>query len=290
MAEGGSLINFGELSKPATILVEKICNAVGIVYEPTRIKRQAGAEAHAEKIRALAKIEIGALEQRALERFVHQETRKQENIEQITAQAAAALRDDSNVEALEDDWIAHFFKQCDIVSDKEMQTLWARMLAGEATTPGTYSKRTIDFVSSFDKKDAALFTALCQFVWVIGTTNPLIYDIEGDVYKSQGINFTSLKHLDAIGLISLDATGGYQQLRIPKHFRAYYYGRPTLLEAVGDADNQLKIGHALFTAVGRELVPICGSCRNESFYQYVIQRWSQQGIVLSTDLASEATV
>ena len=37
MSDGGSLINFGDLSKPATILIEKVCNAVGIIYEPTRI-------------------------------------------------------------------------------------------------------------------------------------------------------------------------------------------------------------------------------------------------------------
>ena len=94
-----------------------------------------------------------------MERLVHQEARKQENIEQITAAAAASLTEEAKVHDLEADWVAHFFKQCDTVSDKEMQSLWSRLLAGEATSPGTFSKRTVDFIASIDKKDAALFTA-----------------------------------------------------------------------------------------------------------------------------------
>jgi hypothetical protein len=47
---------------------------------------------------------------------------------------------------LDEDWIAHFFDKCENVSNKEMQTLWSRLLAVEATTSGTYSKRTIDLV------------------------------------------------------------------------------------------------------------------------------------------------
>ena len=68
MGDGGSLINLGDLSKPATVLIEKVCNAVGIIYEPTRIKRQARAEVEADKIKALAQIEIRDIERREIGR------------------------------------------------------------------------------------------------------------------------------------------------------------------------------------------------------------------------------
>jgi cell division protein FtsX len=122
MADGGSLININlsDLSKPATVLVEKVCNAVGMLYEPKHIKRVAKAEAAADEIRALGRIRTSALERRAMKRLVHQEARKQENIEQITSQAAKSLPQDAKVQDLDEDWVAHFFKQCDTVSDKEM--------------------------------------------------------------------------------------------------------------------------------------------------------------------------
>jgi hypothetical protein len=142
-SDGSSLINLGDLSKPATVLIEKVCNAVGILYEPTRARRMARAEADSEQMRALARIELSQLEERALERLVHQEARKQENIESITEQAARALPPEAKPEQLDEDWIAHFFKQCDTVSDREMQGLWSKLLAGEAATPGTFSREQL---------------------------------------------------------------------------------------------------------------------------------------------------
>ena len=282
MSEDGSLINFGDLSKPATVLIEKVCGAVGIIYEPTRIKRKARAEAEATKIAKFAQIELTELERRAMERLVHQESRKQANIEQITAGAAASLTEDAKVQDLEEDWVAHFFRQCDTVSDKEMQSLWSRLLAGEATSPGTFSKRTVDFIASIDKRDAALFTAFCQFVWVIGEPVPLILEMENDVFSSQGITFDSLKHLDAIGLISLETVSGYARKGFGKYAHAFYYGRPTLIEFANDEKNQMGIGHALLTTTGKELLSICGATRNESFYEFIVQRWSTSGLILSS--------
>jgi hypothetical protein len=58
MNEGGSLINLGELSKPATVLIEKIAEATGGVFRPFQIRRVAQAEADAEIIKTSAKIEI----------------------------------------------------------------------------------------------------------------------------------------------------------------------------------------------------------------------------------------
>src|SRR5690606_32256240 len=98
MSDGKSLINFGDLPKPATVLIEKVSSAVGVLYEPRRIRKKAEAEATAEKIKAIAQIEVSELQQRAIERMIFQESRKQENIEKITAQAAQDLPPDSKTE------------------------------------------------------------------------------------------------------------------------------------------------------------------------------------------------
>lgn len=281
MAEGNSLINLGDISKPATVLIEKVSAAVGIVFEPHRVKRMARAEAEAEKIKALARIELSDIEHRAIDRLVAQETRKQENIEQITAQAAASLPPGADVQALEEDWVAHFFKQCDTVSDKEMQSLWSRLLSGEATKPGTYAKRTVDFVSTMDKSDAELFTKLCTFVWMLGSPTVLILDASNEIYANSGITFNALKHLDSIGLISFESLSGYERQGLEKYTTAFYYGRPTHLEFEADK-NSLEIGSAILTKIGMELVGLSGSKSSPEFYEYVIKTWSAQNIILSS--------
>lgn len=288
MADGNSLINFGDISKPVTVLIEKVSNAVGVLYEPRRIRKHAEAEAEADKIKTLASIELNEIQQRAIDRFVHQEGRKQENIEAITAQAAASLGEDAKVEGLEEDWVAHFFKNCDTVSDKEMQSLWSRLLLGEATNPGTFSKRTVDFVASMDKKDAQLFTEFCQFCWFTGEVVPIILNVENDVYKKKGVNFSVLKHLDAIGLISFESISGYRTTGIGKYAQVLYFGVPTLIEFSKDKDNELKLGKALLTQAGKELAPICGAKRNDEFYRYVIGEWYKQGLGLSMPLKNKS--
>jgi len=174
MENGKSLINIGELAKPATVLIEKIADAIGGYFKPYQIRRVARAEADAEITKTLARIEIHELTRRALGRFLAEETKKQDNMESITSKALPQLEDDSKPQEINDDWITNFFDKCRLVSDEEMQALWAKVLAGEANFPGKYSKRTVNFLASLDKSDAALFANLCGFGWFIGNLVPLI--------------------------------------------------------------------------------------------------------------------
>ncbi|MDQ6986954.1 MAG: DUF2806 domain-containing protein [Mariprofundaceae bacterium] len=288
MADGNSIINIGSLARPATVLIKKVSNAVGVLYEPRRIRRRAEAEAEAEKIKALAGIELTEIQQRGIERLVHQEARKQENIESITAQAAKALPPNAKTEDLEEDWIAHFFNRCEKVSGEEMQSLWSRLLAGEATNPGTYSKRTVDFIASMDKKDAELFTKLCQFTWVIGEANPLIFDESDEIYTKSNINFSSLKHLDSIGLISFESSSSYKRYGFGKQLVIFYFGQPMSLEFAGESDNEIQTGKTLFTQAGKELLAICGTQRNQDFYEYAVDKLSKQNICLSSMLLNKS--
>ena len=173
MAQGNPLVNLGELSKPATVFIEKVSDAVGGICKPWQMKRVAKAEAEVEKIRALSGIELSGIEQRAMHRLVAEEAIKQENIENITAKAVKELKADAKPENLERDWVANFFDKCRLVSDTEMQSLWSKLLAGEANEPGAFSKRTIELVASLDKEDAYLFTTLMGFACYINDDTPL---------------------------------------------------------------------------------------------------------------------
>ncbi len=278
MADQYSLVNLGDWSRPATVLIERVSDAVGGIFKPQQIKRIAKAEAEAEKIKALAKIEISEIEQRALTRFVKEEGKKQENIERITAQAAQQLGDKARPENLDDDWIVNFFEKCRIVSDNEMQSLWAKLLAGEATTPGTYAKRTVGFVSNLDKTDAHMFTKLCTFAWQIGVIVPLVFDIQHEIYQKHEITFNTLTHLDNIGLITFNNISGFKSTKLPKNVVVHYYGHPLGLEFPKDENSDLELGRLLLTKVGQELAPICGSNRSDEFFQYVVEKWFRENL------------
>jgi hypothetical protein len=146
-----SLVNLGDLSKPADTLIKKVSKAEGGFFAPYQIKRVANAEAEAAIIKAQTEIQITDLRLRAIRRFVKEEAQRQKNIEDITAKALPQLMEAANPDSMDDDWVTNFFDKSRIVSDGEMQDLWSRVLAGEANAPGTYSKRTVNFLSDLDK-------------------------------------------------------------------------------------------------------------------------------------------
>jgi hypothetical protein len=86
------LIKLDELTRPATVLVEKISEAVGGIFKPWQIVRVAKAEAAAEQIRAESQIQISDLQRRAVHRFLVEEGKRQSNIEAITEKAFPLLR------------------------------------------------------------------------------------------------------------------------------------------------------------------------------------------------------
>ena len=270
-----SLVDLGSLSKPADTLIKKVSKAVGGFFEPYQIKRRAKAKAEAAIIMAQSEIQITDLHQRAAHRLLEEEAQHQKNMEDITAKAVLHLNEGANPDLMEDDWIANFFDKSRIVSDGEMQDLWARVLAGEANASGTFSKRTVNFLSDLDKVDAELFTKVCGFCWWIGEVMPLVVDVEDRIYTKHGINFASLSHLDSIGLIQFGNIAGFRRFGLPQIVSVYYFGKRLLLKMPHNIDNQFEIGNTRFTKIGQELVLICESKPVDGFWDYAKRYWRQ---------------
>lgn len=275
-----SLVGIGDLGKPATVLIEKISDAVGGIFRPCQVVRLAKAEAEAERIRAESQIAITDLHRRAFHRWLDEEAKKQSNMEEITRQALPLLEDKAEPDKIEDDWITNFFDKSRLISDSDMQVLWSKILAGEANSPGRFSKRTVNFLSSLDKSDAKLFTDFCTFCWAImDSLVPLVMDVQDDVYQNHGLSFSVAKHLDSIGLISFNSVTGYALKKLGPDLTAYYYGQPTYLKFAAEQNNDLDIGSVLLTKIGQELASISGSKPDSEFREYVLAKWRGSGLV-----------
>jgi hypothetical protein len=280
MSGDKSLINLGDVSKTASILVEKISDAIGGVFKPYQIVRVARAEAEAEIIRVGAQIKIEDLHRRALHRFLQEEARKQANIEEITRKALPGVNETAKPDELETDWITNFFDKCRIISNEQMQTLWSSLLAGEANVPGSFSKRTVDLLASLDKRDADLFTQLCAFCWMFGYLTPLVFDYQETIYEQHGISFTSLQHLESIGLIQFGSIGGFRRLKLPREFTIFYYGQPLAVRCQNEKDNEVPIGMVMLTQAGKELATITNARPDPAVFEHVKQKWTAMGLIV----------
>ena len=280
---GFSLVNANGLAGTANLLITKISNAFGRHFDPRQKVRMAEAEAQADRIlrvsAAETDIEVAELRERAATRFANEEMTKQVNMEDIIEKALPGLDDNANPEAMENDWIMNFFDKCRMVSDDDMQRIWAGILAGEANNPGSFSRRTVNLVADLDKRDADLFKSLCGFAWMIGELTPLVFDFQSDIYNNNGILFTTLGQLEELGLVHLGGYEGFERTHMPRKATVFYYGKPLELEFPSNDGNKLSVGTVVLTRSGQELASICGSTPVEGFFEYIYDRWAGEGLL-----------
>lgn len=185
--KGGIKADTGDVADVLNRLTNKLSSAIGMVYEPTHRVRMAKADAKVLAIKAQALVDLSEPEQRALQRFVQTESQKQENLESIIDQASPDIEADAKPEDVDDDFLFEWAERAGKVSDKEMQSLWARLLAGEINAPGSFRKSVLHTVSILEKEDANQFVALCRFVFNYGEPTPYVSDETHSIYSSNNI-------------------------------------------------------------------------------------------------------
>lgn len=260
-----------DLAKPVTALINRAADGFGVLYEPKRIVKKAKAEAEAAEILALVGGKTGSVSERAVKRMVAEEVKNQVNMEKILENSLSHLNPEARPDDIDDDWLANFFNHARYSSDAEMQDVWARILSGEANQPGSFSKRTINLMAGISKEDALSFGKLMNTVWDFDGLIPLVYNIEDEIYASNGITFSSVNRLSSIGLITFQPSGGYAN-KAPgtgARFVATYQGTQYNIKVPEGIESVVQIGKVLLANEGRELARVCSFEKIKGFEDYV---------------------
>jgi len=145
------------------------------------IATKASTEAEAHRKLTLARVDhIVAAEQEALTtsagratiRVAAEEIKQQENLEAIVVKAigyaneqeTAGKKFDQQTAHLNDSWFDEFKDFSKNTSEPRMRDLWARVLAGEAQNPGTYSIRSLWALKTISPTDAESFRRAAQLL------------------------------------------------------------------------------------------------------------------------------
>lgn len=204
-----SVIDLKALSQPATKLIDAVARAIGVLYEPRRIRRKAKAEVDAALIRAEGRLQLRRLAVRASDRVNERELMRQRNIEAITSTALDSLPTSVSPDPVEEDWIIEFFGYCQDVSNETMQSLWARLLAREIARPRTFALRTLATVKTMSEEDANLFAKVCNYISKIDSKRKnrssigFIYSPDiWSIIAYDEVYFDSFIHLESLGLVN----------------------------------------------------------------------------------------
>ena len=148
------------------------------------------------------------------QRLQYQEQKRQINIKSVVGQTAELLGDKSVADIEPDhDWTARFFNDVQDVSSEEMQSLWAKILAGEVERPGSTSIRALGILKNLDKSTARLFERFCSacvflipdgIIFIDARVPSLGGNAGQNSLQPYGLSFSNLNRLNEHGLIISD--------------------------------------------------------------------------------------
>ena len=226
-------------------------------------ERMADAEAYAEvrKVDTQNAIALARLEgEEQVARHIYaRESRKMNNVRQIVDQAKTQFSEGEQVssEPVNQDWQNRFFSIVEDVSDKEMQKLWAQILAGEIKRPKSYSMRTLDTLRNMTKEDAELFVV---------STSYLVHNECICTEKEFGISLIDALKLTDMGVLSNEALT--LTFTIPAHsYNHNSINQTTMITFYNDSDSIIKctVDIKILTTTGKELLKLIPCQQNDIF-------------------------
>ncbi len=268
-------------------VIDRVADHIGIVRRPDQILREGEAQAIADAKTLLIKQSLNhnathreRLLARGLLADSNRTIREQHNNESILLKALPEVKEDAKPEEVEDDWFANFFDRSRLISDQEMQMLWSKLLAGEINQPGTFSRRAINFLSSFDKKDANDFLSVCQRSCTIDKKPllPMMYNTDRDSSNDTDLSFNTLENLDGIGLLKHNPIGFYMYgIEKTESLLLQYYDIYFIIEWEERWNGKFQRGNVMFTDIGTQIARLSSPKPVADFENYLVQQWKQQG-------------
>jgi len=246
-------------------LIDVISKGIGKLYTPRAIRKEADAKAYEivtiEKAKALAKANGLEIEQDTLdkmqERILFREINKQKNIDAVSLMAAKELENVNNIseESVDNDWTVRFFNIVENISDSDMQTLWARILAGEVKEPNSYSIHTLEFLRNMTKAEAELFTYCANYVIQNGA-NSFIFN-KDKVLVQNGLCFEKILELNDLGLIQVHSNLELEFATSQKDVELIFCTGNKIIKAIKKAGSPvLKLPCYTLTKIGGELLKL----------------------------------
>lgn len=125
------------------------------------------------------------LEERTQKRARIAALRKQENLEAIIKKSVNYCSSTEFTHKADADWFSTFTELAEDVSNTTMQNLWAKILAGEISQPGSFSTKTLKVFRAMSITEAKLLAKACSLA-VTEQTKRNIRIISG-AYQTPGL-------------------------------------------------------------------------------------------------------
>lgn len=142
-------------------------------------------------------VDLGDIVQKIEQQKKAEEIQQEININRTIVLAEDELlrsQQEASEENVDPDWIIRWREHAKNTHNEELRKIWARTLAGEVKSPGSYSMRTLEFIKNLSQEEAVAISKLGQFV------------IRNTIFKCKrleeaGVDFSFLLQMDDLGIL-----------------------------------------------------------------------------------------
>jgi uncharacterized repeat protein (TIGR03899 family) len=222
------------------------------------------------------------IEDRTVKRARLSQLRKQKNIESITQKTLSYCADFELGQRTDHDWLSRYIALSEEVSNPTMQDLWAKILSGELTKPGSFSFKALQVFRDMSIYDAKLLAKACSLA--IKEPNKKGIRLISGIYQQPGmfnffskqrqqhcnlsnfgLNYTDLLALAENHLIYIQES---ESSLIGKgEVLQFNYNGLTLTLMAKKANVSLQFYK--FTPIGAELAHLISDKSNDEFFEYL---------------------
>lgn len=156
------------------------------------------------------------------------------------------------------------------ISNDEMQTLIAKILAGEYNKPGSYSMQTLQIVKMLGKPELELFEKICNLL----LNNEFIlyetFNINKDFFKEIGINFGSFQILQNLGLFLPNDMIAIVENPQKENYTIEYYDKKLIFAPLKNASEEITYPkfYSLSTT-GKQILPHIKPKADEYYFNWL---------------------
>lgn len=182
-----------------------------------------------------------------------------------------------NIHIINEDILHEAMDKTKNISDAELHTIFAQLLAGESVMPGTVSKRTLDVASKLSPEEATMCVSLFRCVIIAGGLESVfVTDANLPLYQSAGIEFGVMQLLVDAGIVIITGTGtSYIWEARPGGLMTVGYGSQNFTFKLIQA--KIPRGRYEFTPAGLALYKVAAKMGSiepiEGFMDYVRNHW-----------------
>lgn len=210
--------------------------------------------------------------------------RKQKNIEAIMEKTYDFCARKTIDKRTDLDWFNRFIMLAEDVGNKTMQDLWAKILAGELSRPGSYSLKALKVFRDMSITDAKLLAKACSFA-VKDQSRKNIRIISGSYQQPGLLNFFSKERQQYINLSNFGLNYA-DLLSLADNHLIFIQESESSIMASGESINFSYNGQPLkltskqanvtlqfykFTAIGVELAHLITDKANDEFFNHLKQ-------------------